>query len=151
MSVEKAAVGDASAIHSLISECAENGKILPRALGEIYRNIRDFFVCREDGKVVACGALQVVWDGMAEIRSVAVRPQKRGTGLGTSIVNACIEEAKTLGVQSVFVLTYETPFFAAFGFEHIDKSALPHKIWSDCIDCPKFPDCDEEAMIIRLT
>ncbi len=150
MDVEKAKLEDAPAIHAVISQCAESGRLLPRALGMIYQSIRDFYVCRGDGGVAACGALSVVWDKLGEIRSVAVRPDGRRTGVGTRIVRACIDEAKTLGLHKVFVLTYESEFFATFGFAHVDKAELPHKVWSDCINCPKFPDCDEEAMILNL-
>ncbi len=150
MEVEKATVEDAPAIHALIAQCAGNGRMLPRPLGDIYRNIREFYVIRDDDGLVGCGALVVVWDKLGEIRSVAIRQDARGKGAGSRIVEACLEEGGELALPSIFVLTYEKEFFARFGFAVVDKAVLPHKVWSDCVNCPKFPDCDEEAMLLEL-
>jgi amino-acid N-acetyltransferase len=150
MEARKATVEDAEGIHSLISEFSEKGILLPRSIGEIYRDIMEFFVCGDDDGVAACGTLRVYGDELAELRSIAVSSERKGQGLGSSIVNACLDQARKLGVPAVFVLTFEAGFFARFGFEHVEKSELPHKIWSDCVNCPKFPDCDEEAMLLKL-
>jgi amino-acid N-acetyltransferase len=150
MDARKATVEDAEGIHALISKFADDGLLLPRTMGEIYRDIMEFFVCADEDGVAACGTLRVYGDELAELRSIAVSPERKGEGLGSGIVEACLAEARRLGVPSVFVLTFESGFFAKFGFEPVEKSRLPHKIWSDCVDCPKFPDCDEEAMLLKL-
>ena len=111
---------------------------------------REIALIREAGRVVACAALHISWAGLAEIRSLAVAQEAQGRGIGTELVRACIEEARQLGVERVFVLTYIPDFFRRFGFRPCPKEDLPHKIWADCINCPKFPDCDEIAMIADL-
>ena len=151
MNAEKAVTGDAKAIFDLMSQYTECGILLPRNLSEIYRNIRDFFVCRNKNIIVGCASLQVVWEDLAEIKSLAVEQKKWGGGIGTRLVLACLDEAREMRIPTVFVLTREMGFFEKFGFEPIDKSQLPQKVWSDCVVCPKFPDCDEEAMQLRVS
>jgi len=147
MKVEKAKISDATAIHQLINHFADKGEMLPRALSEIYENIRDYFVVRDDGQVVACIALHVNWLDLAEIRSLAVHEKRQKQGIGSLLVQACLDEAKKLGIPTVFCLTYKPPRFEKHGFHLIDKTELPHKIWAECYRCPKFPNCDEVALI----
>lgn len=146
MKVEKACIGDAPQIHKLANHFAEKGVMLPRALSEIYENIRDFFVVRDGDNVVACAALHVYWSDLAEVRGVAVSESCQGRRLGAGLVGACLGEAKALGIRRVFCLTYQAPFFEKQGFRQVDKLELPRKVWSECYRCPKFPDCDEVAM-----
>ncbi len=150
MNVEKSVIGDAKAIFDLMSQYTECGILLPRNLDEIYRNIRDFFVCRDADGIVGCASLQIVWEDLAEIKSLAVHRDKWGRGIGSSLVRACMDEARTMNMPTVFVLTREMKFFCNFGFEPIDKSQLPQKVWSDCVVCPKFPNCDEEALQLTV-
>ncbi len=150
MKVEKATLGDAPQIHRLINSYAGEGFLLPRSLMEIYESIRDFFVIREGGQVVGTAALKVVWEDLAEIRSVLVSSRYKGKGWGRALIEACIEEARGLGVRKVFVLTNSPQYFARLGFKLVDKRELPHKVWSDCLKCPKFPDCDEVAMLMDI-
>jgi len=148
---EKAKMQDAEAIHVLIKQAAQKDQMLPRSLPSIYENLRAFCVCRNRrGKVIGCCALQVVWGDMAEIRSLAVMPRYQKKGIGRQLVQSCLKEAKALGIPKVFTLTYVPGFFQQFGFRVIDKKRLPHKIWTDCIHCPHFPDCDETALIKRI-
>lgn len=147
--VRKATIKDAEAIQFLINEYAKQGLMLPRSLNSIYENIRDFFVYEEDGKILGVCALTVVWDNLAEIRSLAVHPQKRKLGIGKTLVKACLKDAKHLQITRVFTLTYQSEFFKKLGFKEIDKNTLPQKIWRDCINCVKFPNCDETAMEIE--
>jgi len=116
-------------------------------LSEIYENIRDFFVIREDSKVLACCALHIAWADLAEVKSLAVAQGHRRQGLGEALVRACIKEADDMGIPEVFCLTYVSGFFSRCGFAEVDKTALPHKIWGECYRCPKYPDCDEAAMV----
>ena len=148
--VEKASTSDASQIHKLINHFADKGEMLPRPLNEIYEGIRDYFIVKKDRQVVACAALHVTWSDLAEIKSMAVAEDKQRQGLGNQLVHACLEDAKGLGVNTVFCLTYKPNFFEKFGFSQLDKMELPHKIWTECYRCPKFPNCDEIALIYHM-
>jgi len=148
--VRKATLKDAYPIQELIKDYAAEGLLLPRSLNSIYEHIRDFWVYEEEGKILGCCALQIVWEDLAEIRSFAVRRDRKGEGIGQALISACIEEAKELGISKLFSLTYAKDYFERFGFKVVDKSILPHKVWSDCINCVKFPNCDETAVILEL-
>ena len=148
--LRQAAVADVPGIQKLIMFYANKRKMLPVSLSRLYEDIRDFFVYEIDGEVVACAALHIVWEDIAEVRSVAVKQELRGKGLGRVLVDACRGEAKRLGLPRVFCLTYSVKFFQALGFHEVDKASLPHKIWADCINCPQFPDCSEVPMVSDL-
>jgi len=148
--VEKAKISDVPQMHRLINFFADKGEMLPRSLAEIYENIRDFFVIREGERVAACVALHVSWSDLAEIRSMAVTEEAQKQGFGTKLVEACLNEVKQLGIDTVFCLTYKAEFFERFGFYKVDKMELPRKVWAECFHCPKFPDCDEIALIYKL-
>ena len=145
--VEKAKIQDIPQIHRLINDYAGKGEMLARPLSELYEDIRDYFVIKEGDDVLACGALHVSWSDLAEVRSVAVAEGKKNLGLGAALVAACLEEAEALGIKSVFCFTYQPEFFKRSGFAYIDKMELPRKVWTDCFRCPKFPNCDETALI----
>ena len=148
MKVEKARIGDAKRIHSLVNDFAGKGEMLARALSEIYENLRDYFVIRDSNNEVVAGvALHISWADLAEIKSLAVSEDKQGQRLGSLLVEACLNEAKELGIPTVFCLTYKQAFFEKHGFRQVDKMELPRKIWSECYRCPKFPDCDEVALV----
>ena len=149
--IRRAHIADAEHIQQLINLFADKGRLLPRSLSEIYDNLRDFTVYEgQDLHIGGVCALHICWENLAEIRSLAVATQERKKGIGRKLVEACLEEARQLGVKQVFLLTYIPPYFERAGFQLVDKSTLPHKIWADCIRCVKFPDCDETAMIIDL-
>lgn len=152
--LRKARIQDVKGIHRLILESPpEDGLVLPRSFSQIYSQLRDFFVMveRETGEVAACCALNITWDNLAEVRSLKVRSDLRGQGVGRQLVEACLSEALTLGIYRIFVLTNTPAFFERVGFGRTTKDQLPQKVWADCINCPKFPDCDEEAMLIDLS
>ncbi|MDD4923565.1 MAG: N-acetyltransferase [Dehalococcoidales bacterium] len=144
--VEKARIGDVGKIHKMVNHFAANGQMLPRSLSEIYENIRDYFVVRENDEVVACVALHVNWEDLAEVKSIAVTEEYQKHGVGEKLVESCLDEAKELGIPTVFCLTYVPDFFVKCGFELVDKKELPHKVWGECYRCRKFPDCDESAL-----
>lgn len=150
MKTDKARIGDASSMHQLINRFADQGEMLPRALSEIYENIRDYFVARDGNKVIGCVALHVNWLDLAEIRSLAVEAKNQNQGIGSLLVQACLDEAKELGIPAVFCLARRPAFFEKHGFHLIDKIELPRKIWAECYRCPKFPNCDEVALIHHL-
>ena len=150
--IRKATVGDVNTIHRLLKEHADRGELLPRALSDLYDDIRDFSVFDKEGEgpVIGVCALHVCWEDLAEIRSLAVPEPYQGRGIGSALVGAALAEAGGLGITRVFTLTYRPDFFKKHGFEIVDKSNLPQKIWAECIKCVKFPDCDEIAMLKSL-
>ena len=148
--LRKAKPKDAVKIHELVNEYAKEGLLLPLSLNKLYDNIRDFWIYEEGGEIVGCAALHIVWEDLAEIRSLAVKREHHKKGVGKKLVLRCLEEAKEYDLKRVFVLTYQVEFFKKLGFRELDKRLLPHKVWSDCINCPKFPTCDETAMIREL-
>lgn len=150
MKIRKALISDIKFIHKLINEYAKKGQMLPRSLNELYENIRDFFISEENGEICGVCALHVLWEDLAEIRSLIVKKEFQNRGIGKSLVKECLSEAYHFGVKKVFVLTYIPAFFKKIGFKEIDKSKLPQKIWGDCIKCPKFPECDEVALIYNI-
>jgi amino-acid N-acetyltransferase len=150
LKIRKAAITDVKDIQKLVNEFARREEMIPRSINELYENLRDFFVAEEDGAITGVCALHVLWDDLAEIRSLAVHKESQGTGIGSRLVRRCLADAKKLGISRVFALTYRPTFFRQIGFTDIDKASLPQKIWGDCIRCPKFPECDEHALIITL-
>ena len=146
--IRKARMADVKGIHGLIAEYAKKGDMLPRSLTDIYENLRDYFVfLGDDGELVGSAAIHIMWEDLAEVRSLAVREGKMRRGVGTQLVESCISEAIMLGIERVFALTYKPEFFEKLGFHIVDKAELPQKIWTDCLKCSKFPDCDEVALV----
>ena len=143
-------VSDVAKMAALINSYAGDALMLPRSHNSLYQHLRDFCVLEHGDDIVGCGALQVVWEDSAEIRSLAIAEGWQGMGLGRRLVERLLEEAKRIEVPTVFTLTYKPGFFEAFGFAVVSRDTLPHKIWADCLDCPKFPNCDEIAMTLDL-
>lgn len=150
MKIRKATITDVKDIQKLVNEFARKEEMIPRSINELYENLRDFFVAEDDNGITGVCALHVLWDDLAEIRSLAVHKERQGAGMGSGLVKRCLADAKKLGISRVFALTYRPTFFRQLGFTEIDKASLPQKIWGDCIRCPKFPECDEHALIINL-
>ena len=149
--VRRAIMEDVKQIHQLLNYYAKEGLLLGRSISSLYDKLRDFVVCvNDDSEIVGVCALQITWDNLAEIRSLAVDAKWQGLGIGTALIESCLEEATLYGITKVFTLTYQPEFFIKHGFRYTDKSNLPHKIWSDCINCYQFPDCDETAMMLDL-
>jgi amino-acid N-acetyltransferase len=148
--IRKARLINVKAMQALINQYADTGQMLPRALNELYEHLRDFHVYEENGSLIGVCALHVSWDGLAEIRSLAVRQDRLKRGIGAELVRQCLHEAADLQVTRVFVLTYQSKFFKKLGFTEVDKKELPHKIWTDCLNCVKFPNCDESSLIINI-
>jgi amino-acid N-acetyltransferase len=147
----KAEIPDAQAIHDLINLYAQRGDMLPRTMGEVYENLRDFYVVRgDDGKFMGCVALHIVWSDLAEIKSLAVPEDAQTRGLGSLLVEAAVEEARNIGLSRCFALTYRPAFFERLGFVQADVMTLPRKVWNECYRCPKFPSCNEIALVRDL-
>lgn len=148
--IRHARISDVKIIHKLLEFYSSKGDMLPRSLSEIYENLRDFFVFEESGKILGVCALHICWGDLAEVRSLAVVEGELKKGIGSRLVKHSLAEALQLGIKRIFALTYKGDFFQKMGFTKIDKNQLPQKIWTDCIKCVKFPDCDEAAYIYEF-
>lgn len=152
MKIRRARMADAVRIHHLVNLYAGRQQMLPRTMLSIYENIRDFQVAvdDDDSQVIGCSALHFTWSDMAEIRSLAVDEEAKGSGVGQALVEANIAEARAQGIVQVYAFTYVTRFFARLGFRVVPHESMPRKVWMDCITCPKFNCCDEAAMVLDL-
>ena len=148
--LRKADIKDAPQVQEIIALFAKKDLMLPRSLMDIYENIRDYFVAVIGKRIVGCCALHICWENLAELKALAVDEKAQGKGIGKKLVKACIKEAKELRVKKLFCLTYVPDFFKQYGFEKISRKKLPHKIWTECLQCHKFPNCDEQAMMVNL-
>lgn len=150
--IRRAMVSDVPRIADLIAGFAGSGQMLFRSHAELYETIRDFFVFTQDStdRVIGVCALEIVWADLAEIKSLAVESAFAGQGIGRELVRFAIDDALAMKIQKVFVLTYKQRFFEHLGFTVVDKSQLPHKVWGDCLKCPKNRACDEIAMVREL-
>ncbi len=148
--IRKAKIQDIKQIQSLINYFADKDLMLPRSLNELYENLRDFWVYEENKKILGCAALHISWENLAEIKSLAVQTGIQNRGIGQDLISICIREAKELGAKRVFVLTYHFKYFRKLGFKRVNHADLPHKIWAECINCPKFPNCQEVALIKNI-
>ena len=147
VTIRKAKVADADSILRLVNALAKDQLMLPRSPASIIENLRDFVVAEQDGRFAGCGGLHVVWSDLAEIRSIAVEPELQRSGLGRRMAEQLIDEARELGVAKVFAFTYVPGFFERLGFGVVEHGSLPHKVFGDCMNCPKFNACDEIAML----
>lgn len=145
-----AAIGDVPEIHHLLEQYAAQGNLLPRTMSELYRHLRDFFVVEIDGRVAACGALEIFTESLGEIRSLVVHDDHKRRGLGRLLVERLIEEARTIGLKRLMALTYVPGFFHKLGFRTVPKDTLPEKVWGICVKCYKYNHCDEVAVLIEL-
>lgn len=146
MQIRKARLADIPQVNRLVNGYAESGIMLRRPLAVLYENIRDLVVAEEEGNVLGTGGLHVMWQDLAEVRSLAVLPERKGDGIGRRLVEFMLEEARDLGIGRVFALTYQRPFFERQGFTVVSKESLPQKVWTECVYCEKFNSCDEIAM-----
>lgn len=148
LTFRKALLSDVRPISAIVKYWAQKAQMLPRDDENIATHIREFTVAATpQGEIVGCGALHIYGIDMAEIRSLAVADGWTGRGIGQDIVKDNLREAKEFGLKNVFALTYSPNFFERLGFEIVEKSMLPHKIWKDCLYCSKFNDCNEIAVL----
>ena len=137
---------------ALLDEAAAEGQVLPRRLAEMFENARDFFVYVDStGVVGGLTALHIDLVDLAEVRSLVVRNDLRGAGIGRRLVEAALEEARQVEIERVYTFTRIPEFFARLGFIEVDRAELPYKAFKDCLQCPLFPDCDETALIRELS
>jgi amino-acid N-acetyltransferase len=147
MHIRPAQAVDVPAIHALVKIHAERGKMILRPLDELYTNLREFFVAEDAGQIVGCAATHIFWSDLAELKCVAVADECQGRGVGRALCEACLGDLKRLGVRRVFTLTSASSFFEKIGYSRVDKDSLPRFIWGECVRCPSFPVCNEDALV----
>ena len=148
--VRPAAIGDVPTLHHLLELYAAKGNLLPRTFSELYRHLRDFFVIEINGKVVACGALEIFTEDLGEVRSLVVDEAHERRGLGRLMVERIIDEARTIGLTRLMALTYVPAFFHKLSFQTVAMDTLPEKVWGVCVKCYKYNQCDETAVLKEL-
>lgn len=151
MKIRPAKVQDVKQIHKIVEFYADNKEMLHRSLNSIYENIQEYVVAEHNKKIIACGALHVTWDDLAEVKALAVEKKYARKGIGRKIVTTLEKNAVELGIFTTFALSFKPEFFKKLGYEIISKEVLPQKIWSECINCHLFPDCGEIPLIKDLT
>jgi amino-acid N-acetyltransferase len=150
MYFRKAIMADIETMAALINSYAGEGLMLSRTIPSLYQRIRDYTIIEKNGLIIGVGGLHILWKDMSEICSLAIHPQYIKNGFGLALVDKLLEESKEIGVEKVFTLTYQPAFFEKCGFARIDKENLPQKVWTECVNCPKFPNCDEIALIRKV-
>lgn len=148
--IRKARISDVENLLELVNGFAAQNLMLPRGPQYIFENIRDYAVIVDDGRIVACGSLHVLWNDMAEIRSMAIHPDYQKRGLGRRLADFLTEEAKQLRIKSIFTFTLSEDFFARLGFTRKLRDELPPKVWGECSRCPKYFKCDEVGMVLEI-
>ncbi|MFN3567922.1 MAG: N-acetyltransferase [Caldimicrobium sp.] len=151
MQIRKAKLSDVKYIYKLILHFSKKGDVIPRPLSELYEKVREFFVAEEKDLIIGACSLHILWEDLAEIRSLVVNEENQGKGIGRKLVEAALSEARDLEIPKIFVLTSNPDFFKKLGFKEVSKQELPQKVWADCIRCSKFPDCDEIPLIKELS
>lgn len=150
MFLRKAKITDVESIHALITHYANRGQMLARPRSLLYESLREFTVAVDREQVVATGSLHIIWEDLAEVRALAVSPGYTGQGIGRGLIKMFLDEAKNLAIPHVFALTYQQEFFEKCGFRVVPKDSMPQKVWKECVNCPKFPNCEEVAMFYDL-
>ena len=146
MLFRKAKISDIETIHKFITHFAEKDLMLARSRSSLYECLREFTVAEINSVIVGVGSLHIIWEDLAEIRALAVDESYQKQGIGRGLVEAFLAEAIDLEIPNIFALTYQAPFFVQCGFNIIAKADLPQKVWKECINCPKFPNCEEVAV-----
>jgi amino-acid N-acetyltransferase len=154
--LRRATLADVPGIAGVMADYVVSGALLPRPISELFQCVREFHVAERparDGhpaEIVACAALRLLWDDLGEVRSLAVRPDCHGRGLGAALVERVVADARSLGVPRVLALTREVAFFERAGFHVESRETLPRKVWTDCVRCPRRHACDEVAVVMDL-
>ncbi len=133
--IRRAETRDVKTIAGLVAENVASGRVLRKATVTLYEDVQEFWVAERatDREVVGCGALHVMWEDLAEIRTVAVRDDCQGLGIGHRLIEALLDSARDLGVRRVFVLTFATGFFARHGFEEIEGTPVSHEVYAELL------------------
>ncbi len=133
MLIRPAQTSDVRAIRGMVDAYAPNGRLLSKATVTLYEDVQEFLVADSSDEVVGCGALHVMWEDLAEVRTLAVHPDYRRSGVGSKILSAQLERARNLGIKRVFCLTFETEFFSQHGFAEIEGAPVEHAIFEQLL------------------
>ncbi|MDM7202694.1 MAG: N-acetyltransferase [Thermodesulfobacteriaceae bacterium] len=147
MHIRKAKLSDVKYIYKLLLHFSKKGDVIPRPLSELYERVREFFIAEDKDLIIGTCALHILWEDLAEIRSLVVNEENQRKGIGKKLVETALKEARELEIPKIFVLTTNPQFFQKLGFREVSKQDLPQKVWADCIKCSKFPECDEIPML----
>lgn len=145
--IRHAQLQDVPGIYALLKHYSDKDILLPRPQSDIYGALRDFYVAEDSGKIIACAALFIYTKELGEVRSLAVNPAYMKSGLGNKLVRQLEQDAAYLGLAKLMALTYVVDFFEKLDFKVVEMSELPEKVWGACINCHKFQNCDEIAML----
>jgi len=154
--LRRARLGDIPWIAGIMAGYVAQGVLLPRPVSELYQCVREFHVAERPGvngapaEIVACAALRLLWSDLGEVRSLAVREDMHGKGLGKALVERVLDDARALALPRVIALTRDLPFFERCGFTVHSRESLPRKVWTDCVRCPRRHACDEVAVVLDL-
>lgn len=147
VTVRAARIADMREVEPLINRFAERNLMLPKSHDQLARLFREFVVATDDeGRILGCGALRVYNESLAEVISLAVDERAHGMGIGRKLVDRLVDEARALGLTTVFALTLQDDFFHRLGFHTVTKESFPLKVWADCRNCAKLHACDEIAV-----
>lgn len=145
-----ATVEDVEPLYLMIEEYAERGIMLPRSRQALTRQIDQFVVAELDGKFIGCGSLFRLGADLVEVRSIGLRDEGKGKGVGSMILEKLTEEARRQKIPKIMALTYAVDFFLRNGFTVVEKEIFPEKVWTDCVNCKKQHACDEIAVLKKL-
>jgi amino-acid N-acetyltransferase len=148
--VRRASAADVPAMKALIDAFARQNRMLFRSAAELAEHIAEYHVYVEGEALLGVCGLHPVAGGLAEVRGLAVSEAAGGRGVGRRLVEACVEQARELGISKVYTLTLVPQFFEKLRFFQVDKGTLHLKVWYECYRCPKFANCDEIAMVRPL-
>ena len=151
--IRKARLADVGDMYRMVNHYAETQLMLPKTQLQLYENLRDFSVALNPESpdcLIGCGAIHIYWENLAEIRALAIAPGMTRKGVGSALVESLISEARDMGIDQIFLFTYEPKFFSRFGFTKVEHNTLPLKVYNECFSCPKFNTCDELAMVLHL-
>lgn len=149
--IRPALAADVPSIHDLIQFHAQKGRMILRGYDELYADLRSFMVAELNRELVGCASVHLFWSDLAELKCVAVKETAQGKGIGRKVVDACHADLRRLGIQRAFALTGATAFFEKLGYRVVPKDSLPRFIWGECVRCPSFPVCNEEALVYDLS
>lgn len=151
LTVRPAVAADVPKVHELIKYHAQMGRMILRGFDELYSDLRSFMVAEDQGELLGCASVHIFWNNLAELKCVAVKENQQRRGIGRAVVDACHQDLKRLGIERAFALTGATTFFEKLGYRVVAKDSLPRFIWGECVRCPSFPVCNEEALVFDLT